>query len=227
MEEFDYIRKNIDEIRGNISKLKSNAVILGVSKTFNAKLIDAAARCGINEFGESKLQESMLKIPEVSENRENIKWHFIGHLQSNKAAGVVKLFNCVQSVDSMKLAEKISSAAIAAGQSVDLLLELKVSGEESKYGLNPEEIAEIAGRVETLPGIKLKGIMTMAPYSDNAQDARPYFRKARAVFEALRSSRKGFDILSMGMSGDYITALEEGSTMVRIGTGLFGKRNYK
>jgi pyridoxal phosphate enzyme (YggS family) len=225
----DDIKRNIEQVLSVIRGLNSRVKLLAVSKTFDRALVLAAIQAGLNEFGESKIQEAEEKIPAVNALHDNVKWHFIGHLQTNKTAKAVKLFDCIQSIDSLRLAEKVSAAA-AGGKPVEALLELKVSAEEAKFGILPDEARAVIEGIKKFPGIRIAGLMTMAPYSDDPESARLYFKKARALFDELkRNSQSGnvaMETLSMGMSGDYRVAIEEGSTMVRIGSGIFGKRSY-
>jgi pyridoxal phosphate enzyme (YggS family) len=225
----DDIKRNIEAISARIKAINSGVKLLAVSKTFDKDAVAAAIQAGLNEFGESKIQEAEEKIPAINALRGKIKWHFIGHLQTNKASKAVKLFSCIQSIDSLRLAEKVSSLA-AVGNPIEALLEIKVSDEDSKSGILPGEAGAVIEGIKKLPGIKVTGLMTMAPYSDNPENARPYFKKAKALFDGLKRTAAGGNVtmetLSMGMSGDYITAIEEGATMVRIGSAIFGERSY-
>jgi hypothetical protein len=196
--------------------------LLAVSKTFSTGDVLAAVEAGLREFGESKIQEAQEKVPAVNSAAAGVKWHFIGHLQTNKAGKAASLFDCIQSVDSLRLAQKVSDSL--QGRAVDVLVEVKVSGEDAKFGINPDEAAGLIEGMNRLQGIRVKGLMTMAPYSENPEDARPYFREARKLFDSLKKAGYGMEVLSMGMSGDYEAAIQEGSTMVRIGTAIFGKR---
>jgi pyridoxal phosphate enzyme (YggS family) len=225
----DDIKRNIETVLTSIRKVNSSVKLLAVSKTFDTTTIAAAIEAGLSEFGESKIQEAEQKIYLINGMYKFIKWHFIGHLQSNKAVKAIKLFQCVQAVDSLRLAEKLSSS-VSAGSAVEALLEVKVSDEDAKFGILPEKAAAIIEGIKQLPGISITGLMTMAPYSDNPEDARPYFKKAKTLFDELKRNSAGTNVtmetLSMGMSGDYIVAMQEGATMVRIGSGIFGKRQY-
>jgi pyridoxal phosphate enzyme (YggS family) len=230
MNGFEHVRKNIEEIRGKIDAINTNVKLLGVTKTFSVEAVDAAIQAGIVEFGESKVQEAADKIDAINRLHKGIKWHFIGHLQSNKVRKVVEKFDVIESCDSAGLIEKISSVSLEAGRTTECLLEIKVSGEETKFGIAPEEALSVINRVKDLGGIRIKGIMTMAPYSDDQENARPYFRRAKELFDAIQSSNPGgnvsMEVLSMGMSDDFRVAIEEGSTQVRIGTAIFGRRDY-
>ncbi len=224
------IKRNIEVILKKIAAVNGSARLLAVTKTHPAEAIEAAISAGLYEFGESKAQEAGEKIPALKEKYKNVRWHFIGHLQTNKVNKVVPLFDAIQSIDSVKLAEKVSEAAARAGLERDALLEVKTSGEDAKFGIKPEEVPAAIKALKQFPNLKIRGLMTMAPYSDDPEKARPYFKKARQLFEEIKKAGAGgnasMEILSMGMSDDYITALEEGSTMVRIGSAIFGRRNY-
>lgn len=229
MTNYDYIKRNIEVVLTKIRAQNSSVKLLAVSKMFDKEAVAAAVQAGLTEFGESKIQEAEEKIPAVNASAGVITWHFIGHLQSNKVGKAIKLFDCIQSIDSLRLAQKISAAA-SGRKPVDALLEIKVSGEDSKTGILPADAPAFVEEVKKLPGIMIKGLMTMAPYSENPEDARPFFKKARALFDELKRTAAGGNVsmetLSMGMSGDFIAAIEEGSTMVRVGSAIFGKRNY-
>ena len=230
MNGFDYVNKNIEEIRGKIEAINKNVKLLGVTKTFSVEAVDSAVKAGLTEFGESKVQEAADKIDTINRMHKGIKWHFVGHLQSNKVRKVVEKFEVIESCDSAGLLEKISSVSLEAGRTTECLLEIKVSGEETKFGILPEDALSVIEKVKNLGGIRIKGIMTMAPYSDNPENARPYFKRAKELFDAIQSSNPGgnvtMEVLSMGMSDDFKPAIEEGSTQVRIGTAIFGRRDY-
>ena len=230
MSGFDHIQKNIDEIRKEISSINSNVKLLGVTKTFSAEAVEAAVRAGLNEFGESKVQEAQSKIAYIRELHKAVSWHFIGHLQSNKAKKVVENFDVVESCDSAELIERIAKLSVEAGKTTQCLLEIKVSPEETKFGILPEEAPGVIDMVKSLSGVRICGLMTMAPFSDDPENARQYFKKARKLFDEIKSLNQGgnssMETLSMGMSGDFKVAIEEGSTQVRIGTAIFGRRDY-
>ena len=199
--------------------------LLAVSKTFPASDVLEAYQAGQKEFGENRVQELEQKVPVLP---EDIVWHLIGHLQSNKAAKAAELADWIHSVDSVKLVNKLSDAAQKAGKTLKILLEVNVSGEESKYGIRTqEELYQVADAAVSAPAIEWKGLMTMAPAEAKGEELN-------AVFSGLRQMRddleKKFSIelpeLSMGMSGDYPAAIAEGATIVRIGTAIFGGRDY-
>jgi hypothetical protein len=227
MEQKSQIKDNIERIIKRINAINKDALLVAVSKTFSVDDIEEAIKSGVKVFGESKIQEAEEKQRLLNEKYNDLSWFMIGHLQTNKVNKAVSIFNMIQSLDSLKLAEKINSACLKEGKVLQCLLEIKVSPEETKFGILPEEAPEVYGRIKEMPGIKPAGIMAMAPYSDNAEDSRIYFKRAKKVFDEIKNGASDdFKWLSMGMSHDFEIALQEGANMVRVGTSLFGKRNY-
>ena len=201
----------------------SEVEIIAVTKTHGAEVVKEAWDAGLRTVGENKVQEAAWKKPA---SVTGPMWHLIGHLQSNKVRKALELFDFFHSVDSAALADRMNAIAADIGASPHILLEVNVSGEKSKSGMKPEEVegvlAHIAGEC---PRITVEGLMTMAPFSENPEDARPYFRKLRELRDAMEKELGvGLPRLSMGMSGDYEVAVEEGATWVRLGTVLFGER---
>jgi pyridoxal phosphate enzyme (YggS family) len=195
--------------------------LLAVSKTQPAEAIREAIRAGITHFGENKVQEARGKIEELGRG----VWHLIGHLQSNKARDAVRLFDSIDSVDRTDLAGEINQRADALGKIQNVLLQVNVAGESTKFGCAPDAARALAEAMNTLPRLCLRGLMTIAPYSPEPERTRPFFaalRRLRDQIEADTGLR--LPVLSMGMSGDFGIAIEEGSTCVRIGTALFGER---
>jgi pyridoxal phosphate enzyme (YggS family) len=229
MKNFDYIKENIFIIKDFLRRVNPAVKLLAVTKTLSVDAVKAAISAGLNEFGESRVQEAEPKIGEINSSFSGIKWHDIGNLQANKVNKAARLFGCIQSVDSLRLAEKLSTACVSGHVEMEVLLELKVSPEASKSGFSEHDIIAAAVKVSGMPGLILKGIMTIAPFSEQADKARPFFKKARNVFDELGKIINGgtIDTLSMGMTGDYMAAIDEGSTMVRIGTGIFGSRKSR
>lgn len=203
-------------------------VLMAVSKTFPAEAIGEAYAAGLRVFGESRVQEFSTKAGALRD-LDGTEWHMIGHLQSNKATKAAELFTAIDSVDSLKLAEKLDAAALALKKNLAVLIEINVGGEAAKSGVDAgssefEQILEAAPR---LPGLEIRGLMTVPPFSDYPEGARPYFRKLRELRDAVaarRLPRAGMGVLSMGMSHDFEVAIEEGSTCVRVGTAIFGGR---
>ena len=223
VDNINLIRNIITQTCEKIGKKQNDITFVAVTKTVPIDLINQSISAGINDIGESKLQEALPKLDKIP---NTVKKHFIGHLQSNKAGKVVQYFDLIHSVDSLRLLEEINRQALKAGKVQDCLLELKVSGEETKFGFTKEEINSVLNNISSFKNIKLCGLMAMAPYFDDIESSRPYFKDAKRVFDEARvnSGLDSFTILSMGMSHDYPTAIEEGSNMVRIGTAIFGER---
>lgn len=228
MDDLSYIKRNIEDIVNRVNRYAKDVKIVAVSKTFSIEHIKIAAGAGLSHFGENKIQEAVPKV-EALKNSLRLTWHFIGHLQSNKVKKAAESFDVIESVDSAVLLQKIDAACAVAGKKMDLLLEFKTSEEETKFGAGAEAIITLAGSAGALANVRIKGLMTMAPYFDDQEKARPYFRQAKALFEKIRAMKlpnADFTELSMGMSGDFEAAVQEGATMVRVGTAIFGKRNY-
>lgn len=210
---------------------------MAVSKTHPAEAVLEAIAAGVTLFGENRVQEFAQKSLALaergivrSEHPATPSFHLIGHLQSNKAAKAADVFDAVDSVDSLRLAERLNEAALAQKRKLPVLLEIKLSHEESKTGLTPlsPELAELLERMPSLGELELRGLMTVPPFNEDPEAARPYFRQLRELRERLSQAypQLNFTGLSMGMSGDFAVAIEEGATVVRIGTALFGEREY-
>jgi pyridoxal phosphate enzyme (YggS family) len=196
--------------------------LLAVSKTHPPETIKAAADCGQIFFGENKIQEAKAKIPLCP---GKLRWHFIGHLQSNKCRDAVELFEMIQSVDSLSLAHEINKRAEQAARRMPVLIEVNVAGETSKFGYQPERLLAELKAINALPRLEVRGLMTVPPWSPEAEDSRPHFRRLREL-KGRAEAVLGAPLphLSMGMSGDFEIAIEEGATIVRVGTALFGPR---
>lgn len=215
------LAQRLEQVRARITRACDRAnrdpaaiTLLAVTKIFPASAILEAYELGLREFGENYVQEFEGKAPEVS-RLEGARFHLIGHLQSNKSAKAAELFQTIQTVDSAKLARRLDSA----GKPLDIMLEVKLSDEDAKSGADPSELPAIAEAVRACPHLNLIGLMTMPPWSEDPEAPRPIFRRLRELAGEL-----GLEQLSMGMSNDLETAIEEGSTCVRVGTALFGKR---
>lgn len=188
---------------------------MAVTKTFPASVILEAHALGLRDFGENYVQEFEQKAPRVRP-LEGARFHLIGHLQSNKSRRAAELFDIIQTVDSAKLARRLD----AAGRPLEVMVEVKLSPEETKAGCAPEDLPELVDSIRALPNLRLTGLMTMPPWSDEAEFSRPYFRRLRELAQTLALSG-----LSMGMSHDFEVAIEEGATHIRVGTALFGPRS--
>ena len=199
--------------------------LLAVSKTCPAETIGEAVQGGQIYFGENKVQEAKAKIPHCP---GKARWHFIGHLQSNKARDAVELFEMIQSVDSLNLAREISKRCEQAAKQLPVLLEVNAAGESSKFGYPPEKLLSELRELNSLPRIIVQGLMTVPPFSTDAEKSRPHFRRLRELKSQCEEILGApLPHLSMGMSGDFEIAIEEGATIVRIGTALFGPRKYR
>lgn len=228
------VKENYDKVMENINNalIKSNRkleelTILGVTKTIEIERMEELFDCGIKSFGENKVQEFISKKAEIN---RNIDWHFIGHLQRNKVKSIVGEVSLIHSVDSFRLAEKINEIGKAKGIKQDVLIEINLCKEESKYGIYVSELDFLMEKMLFLDNISIKGFMTIPPNVQNSEENRKVFYKMRQVFVDKKQTYKdnvSMDVLSMGMSGDYPVAIEEGATTVRIGRGFFGERTYK
>ena len=223
------IKENLEMVRENIhlaarrSGRNSDEIkLIAVSKTYPAEDILKAYECGVREIGENRVQELCEKRPVLP---EAMRIHLIGHLQTNKVKQAVKNACLIHSVDSVKLAEEISKASVKEGLVTPILLQVNVAEDEAKFGLDAEELEGVINKVSCLPGIILKGLMTVPAIETDPERTRGYFRKLRGLFEEYKDEYNLTE-LSMGMSGDYEIAVEEGATMVRVGSKIFGARNY-
>jgi pyridoxal phosphate enzyme (YggS family) len=202
--------------------------MIAVTKTFPAQSILAAAAAGQLRFGENRIQEAEPKILALR-GIFGIEWHLVGHLQSNKAKRAAELFDVVHSLDSVRLAVRLSEASFAAGKTLRVLLQVDLGDEETKYGAEPGEVRNIIAASSGLEGIRLDGLMTLPPFFDDPEKTRPYFSALRQLRDALASEHEGClgrGHLSMGMSHDFEVAIQEGATMVRVGTAIFGERTH-
>jgi len=200
--------------------------LLAVSKTFGADAVLAAAAAGQRDFGENYAQEGIVKMAQVREAAPALalRWHFIGPIQSNKTRLLAEHYDCVQSVDRLKIAQRLAEQRPAARPPLDVLVQINVSGEASKSGVPPADAEVLAHAVAALPRLRLRGLMAIPEPADDPQRARLPFAQMRVLFDRLRAAGLPLDILSMGMSGDLEVAIAEGATMVRVGTAIFGER---
>ena len=222
----EQVRQKIKDACERAGRDEKDVPLISVSKTKPLSMLREAYEAGARDFGENKVQELMEKIPEMP---EDIRWHMIGHLQRNKVKYIVGKVFLIHSVDSLRLAEEISREAVKQDTTVNILLEVNVAEEESKFGTTLEETTELVLQVSKLPKVRICGLMTIAPYVENAEDNRQYFRKLKQLsvdIERKNIDNVSMDVLSMGMTGDYSVAVEEGATYVRVGTGIFGERDY-
>ncbi len=223
---YDYVQKQIESTCDKIGRDKNEVQLIAVSKTKPVSMLAELYDHGCRDFGENKVQELVEKYEALP---KDIRWHMIGHLQRNKVKYIVDKVYLIHSVDSLRLAEEISKEAVKKNVIANILIEVNVAGEETKFGLKTDETEELIRNISVLPGICVKGLMTIAPYVENAEENRHYFRKLKQL--SVDIMHKNIDnismgSLSMGMSGDYIIAVEEGATFVRVGTTIFGERDY-
>lgn len=248
------IENKIEAACKRVGRDSSEITLIAVSKTKPASLIVEAYDCGMTHFGENKVQELTKKYDELSDTLGNkVNWHQIGHLQRNKVKYIVDKVELIHSVDSLRLAEQIEVEATKKKVLSDILIQVNISGEDTKDGLEPDEVLPLIEKVSKFPHIRVRGLMTIAPYCINPENNREYFKNLRDLYIDIKSKNIDnndkekkwdyykhisdnidyeknfsdyFNILSMGMTGDFEVAIEEGATMVRVGTGIFGKRNY-
>jgi pyridoxal phosphate enzyme (YggS family) len=200
----------------------ASVTLMAVTKTHPPETVQAAADLGVVFFGENKVQEAKAKIPQCP---GKLRWHFIGHLQSNKARDAVELFEMIQSVDSLALAQELNKRCEQAGKRMPILLEVNLAGEASKFGYAPSRLLAELAELNALPRLEVHGLMTVPPWKPIAEQTRPFFREARELKQRCEDALGApLPQLSMGMSGDFEVAIEEGATLVRIGTALFGER---
>ena len=233
MSEFIDVKENLNEVHKKIEQAckrsgrdLSEVTLICVSKTKPIEMLKEAFLAGEHEFGENKVQEIVEKKPQLD---ENARFHMIGHLQTNKVKQVIDKVVLIHSVDSKHLADEINKEAAKKGIIVNILIEVNVANEDTKYGVSEEETEELVRYCAVLSNVKVCGLMTIAPFVNNPEDNRLVFRKIKNLCVDLTSKNIdniNMSIISMGMTGDYEVAIEEGSTMVRVGTGIFGSRNY-
>lgn len=220
------VQKNIEDACKRAGREPKEVELIAVSKTKPVDQLLEVYDTGIRAFGENYVQELTEKIEVLP---KDIRWHMIGHLQRNKVKYIVGKVDLIHSVDSLRLAEEISKEAVKKNTCADILLEVNVAQEENKFGLTLENTMEEVEKIAVLPNIHIKGLMTSAPFVENPEENRKYFRQLRQLSVDINGKNIDnvcMDILSMGMTNDYIVAVEEGATMVRVGTAIFGARNY-
>ena len=240
------LQENLQQVEANICKACENAgrkrsdvTLIAVSKTKPIEMLPPIARhiiaemlqtvydLGPRDFGENKVQEMCEKMEVLP---KDIRWHMIGHLQTNKVKYIIGKTELIHSVDSLHLAKEIEKQAAKQNVTVSILVEVNIAEEESKFGIHKEETISLIRQIAALPHIQILGLMTIAPFVENPEDNRTYFRQIRQLsvdIDAQNIDNVRMDILSMGMTGDYMVAIEEGATMVRVGTGIFGERHYQ
>jgi len=224
-ENIEIIKKGIAEAAEGCGRKAEDVRLIAVTKTYGVDVINEAIDCGVTDIGENRVQEIMEKYEHV----KPVKWHLIGHLQKNKVKYIIDKVSLIHSVDSLGLAEEINKQAAKIGKVQDILIQVNVSGEESKFGVEPEECAELCENIAKLPNVKICGLMTVAPFIDDEELLAKVFNGLRQIsldISANLTDTVYMDELSMGMTNDYPIAVANGATMVRVGTAIFGKRNY-
>jgi pyridoxal phosphate enzyme (YggS family) len=229
----NYIDENIHELNHNIYKIAAeiglsgdSILLVAVTKTRSIEEINAAIDAGITDIGENKVQEIIDKYEKV----KSVNWHMIGHLQTNKVKYIIDKVSLIHSVDSLKLAEEIDKRANQNGIVMDILIQVNAAMEESKFGISEKETEVLINDIlDSCKNIRIKGLMTIAPFEEDPENIRQYFKQVRSLyegFEGMKHDRLDFQFLSMGMSNDYKVAIEEGSNLIRVGTAIFGERHY-
>ena len=221
------VEKNIEQACKNAGRNRNEVTLIAVSKTKPVEMLQEIYDENIRDFGENKVQELCSKMEQLP---SDIRWHMIGHLQRNKVKYIVGKVELIHSVDTYRLAEEINIQAKKQNVIVPILVEVNIAHEESKFGISAEDAILLVEEISRLENIRIKGLMTIAPYVENPGDNRLYFRKIKQLSVDITNKNidnVSMEILSMGMTGDYMVAIEEGATMVRVGTGIFGERNYK
>lgn len=220
------INSEIKEACKRVGKDSEEVKLVAVSKTHTAYEVENAYNCGVRDFGENRVQEMLEKYEVLP---KDIRWHMIGHLQTNKVKYIAPFIHMIHSVDSLKLCREIEKEAAKADRVIPILLEVNVSNEESKYGLSYDEVLPLINAIKDFKHIKISGLMTVAPFTDDMQLVRNVFAKLRQLFLDITTKKLDnvdMNVLSMGMSNDFVCAIEEGSNCVRVGSSLFGIRNY-
>ncbi len=227
------IKKNLENVRRRMAeaceksgRAAEDVRLIAVSKTKPVSALEEAYACGCRDFGENKVQELVEKYEVLP---KDIRWHMIGHLQRNKVKYIVDKVYLIHSVDSLRLAQEIEKEAAKHKKTVNILIEVNVAEEESKFGVTSEDVLELVREVAKMPHIRVKGLMTIAPYVEDAEENRPYFEKLKKIYVDIihkNIDNVFMEELSMGMTGDYEVAILEGATYIRVGTGIFGERNY-
>lgn len=218
------VRERIDEACRRSGRKPEEVTLIAVSKTKTVSMMEEAYQAGCLDFGENKAQEIVRKLPEMPKDS---RFHMIGHLQRNKVRSIIDKVCLIHSVDSVRLAEQIETEAERIGRTMEVLLEVNVAKEESKYGFFPEDVEAALREISHFPHIAVKGLMTIAPFVENPEENRIYFKKLRQLSVDMQSKtidNVSMSVLSMGMTGDFEVAVEEGATLVRVGTGIFGAR---
>ncbi|HVF55996.1 MAG TPA: YggS family pyridoxal phosphate-dependent enzyme [Pyrinomonadaceae bacterium] len=221
------VRRRIDASAGRAGRVPEEVTLIAVSKTHPVALLREAVAAGARVFGENRVQEAEAKIEELSRDAD-VRWHLIGHLQANKARRAARLFDCIHSVDSVALVERLERLCVEENRErLEILLQIDLAGEATKEGAREDEVPALVASLASCERLRLKGLMTLPPFEEEAERVRPFFRRLRELRDRLRDANafpEGAGELSMGMSHDFEVAVEEGATLVRVGTAIFGAR---
>ena len=226
IERYNEVKKHVEEACKRVGRDPREVTVIAVSKTKPLEMVEELRKEKVLDFGENKVQEIMEKYEPMG---PGVHWHLIGHLQTNKVKYIIDKVDMIHSVESLRLAEEINKRAAAKDLVMDILVEVNMADEESKFGVKPEEVEAFLHDLSQFPNIRVRGLMTVAPFVENPEENRVYFRKMRELLVDMNGKKIdniNMDMLSMGMTGDYEVAIEEGATIVRVGTGIFGERFY-
>ena len=229
---YTYVKENLDDIQKNIHEAcarsgrnAADITLVAVTKTVEADVMNASIDYGVTIVGENRVLEIRRKFEEV----KPVSWHQIGHLQTNKVKYIVDKVDMIHSVDSVRLAKEISDKANKHDRVIDILIQVNVASEQQKFGIGEHDLSEVLSEVSAMPSVRVKGLMLIAPFAEDPETVRPIFRRMKEIFDSTKNTNYDnveMQYLSMGMSGDYVVAIEEGANMVRIGSGIFGARTY-
>ena len=225
-DQLSFVEKEIVKACNKSNRNRDEVTLIAVSKTKPVEILEEAYALGVRVFGENKVQELVDKHEQLP---TDIHWHMIGHLQRNKVKYIIDKVDFIHSLESLRLAETIEKEAAKHNLIIPVLIEVNVAGEESKFGLTPEEVPAFVEEISKFPHLKVMGLMTIAPFVENPEENRPVFKALKKLSVDIASKNidnVSMNVLSMGMTNDYQVAIEEGATMVRVGTGIFGERNY-
>ena len=246
-ENIEQIEQRIQAACDKVGRARDEVTLIAVSKTKPNEMLEEAFSLGMRHFGENKVQELKQKYEDLNDKFPGVKWHLIGHLQRNKVKYIIDKAELIHSVDSMRLAEQIDEEAAKRNLVCDILIEVNIALEDTKFGVAREDVFSFVKEMSRLSHIRLRGLMTVAPFVENPEKNREYFKKLRQLYVDIKSKNidnigdgnilneavvdlknylEHFNVLSMGMTGDFEVAIEEGATMVRVGTGIFGERDY-
>ena len=221
-ERIDQVKEKMELAATQAGRSPNEVTLIGVTKTVAPQVINTAIAAGLEHIGENRVQEARKKAPQIT---SPVTWHLIGHLQRNKVKHALELFQMIQSVDSLSLATELNRRALSMNRKIEIMVEVNIGNEASKFGILPEEVPSFLHQISTMEALSVCGLMTIPPFSRDPEDSRPYFRQMNSLFQKLKKDFPTLNHLSMGMSGDYPVAIQEGATIIRVGTAIFGARD--